>query len=84
MRDAVIAVPVLLVLLVPFIRRRMWRWVGLVGLIAVYEGILAMVTRQSLSQEFWKHFEWRLIVLLAGAWGLLLVHLAWKRLRGRK
>ena len=82
--DALIAIPILLVLLVPFILKRMWRWVGLIGLIAVYEGVLAVTTRQTLSQEFWKHFEWRLIVLLAGAWVLLLVHLAWKRLRGKQ
>ena len=79
--DVLIALPILLVLTLPFLLKRMWRWVGLIGLIAAYEGVLALVTKQTLSQEFWRHFEWRLIGLLAGAWVLLLVHLAWKRLR---
>ena len=79
--DVLIALPILLVLTLPFLLKRMWRWVGLIGLIAVYEGLLALVTKQTLSQEFWRHFEWRLVALLAGAWVLLLVHLAWKQLR---
>ena len=79
--DVLIALPILLGLTLPFLLKGMWRWVGLILLIVVYEGILALSTGQTLSQEFWRHFEWRLIWLLAGAWMLLLVHLAWKRLR---
>ena len=81
--DALIAIPILLLLLIPLIRRGMWRWVGLILLIAVYEGALSLWTGRTLSQEFWAHFEWKLIGLLAVYWVLLLVHLAWKRLRRR-
>ena len=80
MPDWVLATPLIIGLTYPFIKKKMWRWVGLIVIIAVYELILGL-TGQTLSQEFWAKFSWRLVWILAGAWGLLLLHLAWKRLR---
>ena len=83
MADWMIAVPLVLGLTVPFIKRRMWRWVGLFGGIAVYEAVLGL-TGQTLSQEFWGHFGWDILWMLGGYGVLLLIHLAWKQLKPKK
>ena len=82
MPDWLIAVPLVLGLVGFFIKKRMWRWVGLFGGIAAYELILGL-TGQTLSQEAWAHFGWDVVVMLGGYGALLLMHLAWKRLKPR-
>lgn len=82
--DALIAIPLLIALAYPFFRKKMWRWIGLIVLICIYEGALEIFTGDTLSQEFWHNFEWKLVWILLGAWILLLIHLAWKRIRGKE
>lgn len=83
--DALIAIPILLILLYPFIRWKLWRWVGLLALIAGYEGVIALTTGRTLSQEFWSFSLSKpsaallVIILLGFAWVGLLIHLAWKK-----
>lgn len=86
--EAAVVIALLLLLAWPFAAKRMWRWLGLIVLIAIYEGLLALATGKTLSQEFWavslsNPASWttKMLVVLAAAWGVLLVHLAWKKWR---
>jgi len=84
--DWVIALPLLLALAVPFWLAKLRWWVGLLGVIAAYEGLTVLASGKSLSQHFWafslSHPAWQvygLVWLLAAAWALLCWHLLWKR-----
>ena len=87
MPDWVIAIIVLAIITVPLLIARLWWWVGLVALIAAYEGVTTLVSGYSLSQQFWalhavdSILGWGILVIFGVAWVGLLIHLAWKQLK---
>ena len=90
MPDWAIAILVLSIITIPLLVARLWWWVGLLVVIAGYEGVTTLVSGQSLSQQFWAlHLThpvlgWSILVIFAVAWIGLLVHLAWRRLRNKE
>jgi len=90
MPDWAMAMMVLAIITIPLMMGRLWWWMGLLVLIAGYEGVTTLVSGQSLSQQFWAlHLTrpvlgWGILVIFAVAWIGLLVHLAWKRLKQKE
>ena len=88
-QDVLIALPILAVLLGPFLYFKLYRTAGLLGVIIVYEGLVSWLG-ESISQEWWRislthSLGWlgAMLGLLAVAWMGLLIHLGWKKWRGR-
>jgi hypothetical protein len=88
MMDALFVIAFLCLLIVPFIIYHLYWWVGTLSIIAITlgigEGVSALVTGRTLSQEFWKFSQanyWGAIIVttcLTIAWICLLCHLNWK------
>jgi fluoride ion exporter CrcB/FEX len=86
--DALFVIGFLCLLLVPFIVYKLWWWVGTLAIIAIIlgsgEGISALITGRTLSQEFWKLSQENqmgamiITICITIAWIFLLCHLNWK------
>ena len=89
MPDWAIAIMVLAIITIPLLIGRLWWWMGLLVLIAGYEGVTTLISGQSLSQQFWVlHLThpvlgWSLLVIFGIAWVGLLIHLSWRKLTRR-
>ena len=75
-------------LVLPFVIFGLWWWAGMMALIGIvfgaFEYIRWAITGKTLSQDFWKWSKehrwqaWIIIIIMAVAWALLLIHLSCK------
>ena len=86
--DAILLILALLALAVPFAIAKLWWWVGfwliLAGVLGIVEGVSALVTGKTISQQFWawrrnpatpKWQKWAIFVGMIAFWIFLLCHL---------
>jgi len=88
MNDTFFVIGFLCLLIVPWIFFKLYFWaytIGLIGIVlALGEGISALITKKTLSQTFWAFSQQNTlgaIVIISSliiAWGMLIIHLLWK------
>ena len=88
MWDAIFVIGFLCLLILPFVFYKLYFWAGTLAIIgitlAIGEGVSALITGRTLSQEFWKFSQnnfWGAIIITISitiAWIMLLFHLNWK------
>lgn len=78
-------------LLIPFIWKKMWYWVGTISAMGVCLGIGELLSKNmtgmTLSKTFWVFSleypvqAWIILGCMLSAWFLLMLHLSWKMLK---
>jgi hypothetical protein len=88
MGDVIFIIAFLGLLLIPFVIKKMWYWVGTIAsmgvCLGVGEAISKACTGATLSKTFWNYsltnpvVAWIMLLCMFLAWVLLMIHLAWK------
>lgn len=94
MGDVLFIIVFLSLMIIPFIIKRMWFWVGTIASMGVCLGIGEFISKQTigmtLSKTFWLFSlshpvqAWIILGSMFTAWLLLMLHLAWKMLTKKK